>query len=165
MKSSGGILISSVTVKIGWAPGFAFTALSKVSNTSALLLLSPITYATGRLSHKSNIALKYTLCTLSKVFPYLNSVTSVTHFSLRCSALNSLLRMFSAINAGLFDALVQPLYRLFKLDRICFFLQIRRILLSLPEYLHRAAACHLTFYIPYLDVFHGIVPASLPIPR
>ena len=35
----------------------------------------------------------------------------------------------------------------------------------LPEYLHRGAACHLTFYIPYLDVFHVIVPASLPIPR
>ena len=35
----------------------------------------------------------------------------------------------------------------------------------LPVYLHRGAACHLTFYIPYLDVFHVIVPASLPIPR
>ena len=138
----------------------------KVSNTSALLLLSPITYATGHLSHKSNMALKYTLCTHCQVFPYLNSVTSVTHFSLRCSALNSLLRMFSAINAGLFEALVQPLYRLFKLDQICFFCKYGGSSYHLPEYLHhRGAACHLTFYIPYLDVFHVIVPASLPIPR
>ena len=39
-------------------------------------------------------------------------------------------KFFSLNGAGLFDTLVQPLYRLFKLDRICFFLQIRRILLS-----------------------------------
>lgn len=80
----------------GWASGYLVTAKSKVSKTSLLLLFLPMANETIPLSLRSRIALRYSF----SPFPYLNSVTSVSHFSLSPSAVNSLFKMFSAVISG-----------------------------------------------------------------
>ena len=65
-------------------------AMSKVLKTSSLLFERPSTKATMLLSARSNIALKCAFCSR----PYFISVTSVSHFSPKRVAVNSLFKMF-----------------------------------------------------------------------
>ena len=63
MANATPVLGTSVTDYKGCASGFRVTASSKLSKTSWLLLLSPILYATIRLSYRSRIALRYSFLT------------------------------------------------------------------------------------------------------